>query len=348
MLRLADLDFDYPDDLVARHPAEPRDAARLMVIDRASGRIEHRIFRDLPAYLRPNDALVVNDTRVIPVRLFGTKADTGAKIELLLLRAIPDAGPHTWECLALPAKKLRLGTIVHFDDGTTAEVVDVPERTRTLRFAFDGPPEAFLAWLDAVGHLPLPPYLRRPDGEDDRADYQTVYAAERGAVAAPTAGLHFTEALLDRIREAGTAVAPVTLHVGLGTFRHVEVDDVAAHRMDAEAFTVSDATAATVNACKAQGGRLVAVGTTSTRTLETVARADGTLAPGSGWADLFIHPPYTFKAVDALVTNFHLPRTSLLLLVAAFMGYDAMREAYRMAVEERYRLFSYGDAMLIL
>lgn len=347
-MRLADLDFAYPDDLVARHPVEPRDAARLLVVHRATGQIEHRVFRDLPAYLRPEDALVVNDTKVLPVRLFGTKDGTGAKIELLLLRALPHAGPHTWECLALPAKKLRPGTTLRFDDGTTADVVDAPERTRTLRFAFDGPPEAFLAWLDTAGHLPLPPYLRRPDGEQDRADYQTVYAAQRGAVAAPTAGLHFTDALLDQIRAAGTAVAPVTLHVGLGTFRHVEADDVTAHRMDAEAFTVSDATAALVNQRRVSGGRVVAVGTTSTRTLETVARPDGLLAPGSGWADLFIHPPYAFKTVDALVTNFHLPRTSLLLLVSAFMGYDLMREAYRVAIAERYRLFSYGDAMLIL
>ena len=297
MLRLADLDFDYPDDLVARHPADPRDAARLLVLHRSTGQIEHRTFRDLPEYLRPADALVVNDTRVVPVRLFGTKVDTGAKIELLLLRTLPTEGQHVWECLALPAKKLRVGTSVRLEGGANApdlvaEVVAAPERTRTLRFAFEGPPEAFLAWLDAAGHLPLPPYLRRPDGQEDRVDYQTVYAAQRGAVAAPTAGLHFTEDLLGRIAARGTAVEAVTLHVGLGTFRHVEVDDVTTHRMDAEAFTVSETAAAAVNARRAAGGRVVAVGTTSTRTLETVARDDGTLAPGSGWADLFIHPPY--------------------------------------------------------
>jgi S-adenosylmethionine:tRNA ribosyltransferase-isomerase len=347
VIALSDLDFDYPDDLVARHPAEPRDHARLMVIHRATGRIEHRRFYDLPDYFEAGDVLVVNDTRVFPARLIGTKAATGARVEVFLLRPLPEAGPHTWRTLAAPAKKLRVSDRVTFAEGLAAEVVAAEGPERTVRFDFAGTAEDFQALLDRIGHVPLPPYLRREDGPEDRADYQTVFAAHRGAVAAPTAGLHFTEALLDRLRSEGVHIAPVTLHVGLGTFQPITAEDATQHRMHPEAFSIPDATASLATEAHTRG-RLTAVGTTSVRALETAASPDGIVPATSGWSEAFIYPPYRYRVVDRLITNFHTPRSTLLLLVAAFMGDALMREAYRVAVAERYRLFSYGDAMLIV
>ena len=348
-LRLHDLDYEYPDDLVARHPVEPRDAARLLVVDRATGAIEHRHFRDLPDYHARGDVVVVNDTQVFPARLFGTKESTGARVEIFLLRQL-NAEQRLWECLVSPARKVRVGNRVIFEGGLVADVLDnTAERSRTVRFLFDGDDAAFQALIDRIGSTPLPPYLKRDEEPADRADYQTVFAAHRGAVAAPTAGLHFTDGLLGRLRTQGTAVAPLTLHVGLGTFRAVEVEDVTKHVMDAEAFTIPEPTALAVNETRTKGtGKVTAVGTTAVRALESGIGSNGHLVGASGWTDTYIYPPYTFRVVDRLVTNFHMPRTSLLLLVSAFMGYDLMREAYRVAIAERYRLFSYGDAMLIL
>lgn len=350
MLRLSEYDYDYPDDLVAQVPAEPRDASRLLVVNRAEGTLTHRHFRDLPEYLAPGDLLVANDTRVFPARLIGEKEGTGARVEVFLLREL-NPEQHLWEALVAPARKLRVGNRVRFDGGALAcEVLDTTNaRGRCVRFDFDGTSDEFQAVLERIGHTPLPPYIRRDDSEADRDRYQTVFARHRGAVAAPTAGLHFTPALTERIAAQGVRTATVTLHVGIGTFKSVEVEDASKHHMDAEAFTISADTARAVNETKAaRAGRVVAIGTTSVRALESAVGPDGRLMEASGWTDKFIHPPYTFGAVDALVTNFHMPRSTLLLLVAALAGSDLMREAYRVAVAERYRLFSYGDAMLIV
>ncbi len=349
MLRLSEFDYEVPADLVAQDPVEPRDASRLLVVDRASGTFAHRHFRDLPDYLSADDLLIANDTRVFPARLHGLKDGTGAGCEVFLLRELnPDR--HLWEVLVAPARKLRVGNRVRFDDGKlTCEIVDTTSAGgRVVRFLYDGTSDDFHAILDRIGHTPLPPYIRRDDTEADRDRYQTVFARNRGAVAAPTAGLHFTPDLTARIAAMGVRTETVTLHVGMGTFRSIEIEDASKHTMDAEFHTVSAEVAAAVNATKAAGGRVVAVGTTSVRALESAVGPDGRLTESSGWTAKFIHPPYTFGAVDALVTNFHMPRSTLLLLVAALAGADLMREAYRVAIAERYRLFSYGDAMLIL
>lgn len=349
-LHLSDYDYAYPRELVARYPAEPRDSARLMVVDRATGTIAHRVFRDLPEYFEAGDVLVVNDTKVYPARLFGTKEhEGGARLEIFLLRELsrPD---RLWDVLVQPARKVRVGSRIVFDAALSADVVDTtPAGGRVLRFRFDGTDDELTAYLDRIGSTPLPPYLRRTADEGDRERYQTVFAAKRGAVAAPTAGLHFTPDLLGRLDAAGVHRAPVTLHVGLGTFRSVEREDVTAHEMDEEYYEVSDETAAIVNrALTERTGTVTAIGTTSVRTLESSVTDDGQLRAGSGWTRTFIVPPYDFRIVQRLVTNFHMPKTTLLLLVAAFAGYDLMREAYRVAIEQEYRLFSYGDAMLIL
>lgn len=348
MLRLSEFDYAYPEELVAQTPADPRDSSRLLVVHRGTGTFEHRTFRDLPDYLTPADLLVANDTQVFPARLLGTKESTGANVEVFLLREL-NADHHYWEALVAPARKLRVGNRIAFDGGLACEVMDTTNaRGRTVRFIFDGTSDDFHRVVDRIGHTPLPPYIHRDDTEADRDRYQTVFARNRGAVAAPTAGLHFTPDLTARLAETGVRTATVTLHVGIGTFRSVEVEDVSKHVMDAEAMTISADTAEAVNATKAAGGRVVAVGTTTVRALESAAGADGRMRPTTGWTDAFIHPPYAFRAVDALVTNFHMPRSTLLLLVSALAGTELMREAYRVAVAERYRLFSYGDAMLIV
>ena len=343
-------DFDLPDALVAQRPADRRDGSRMLVVDRAAGTFEDRRFADLPALVRPGDAVVLNNTRVVPARLVGRRP-TGGRAELFLVRR-GEGG--VWEALARPGRRLRAGGRVLFDGGIEAEIVGVDAETgrRHVRFTRDGAPfsdaDAEAAALDAVGRLPLPQYVDREADADDRERYQTVYASARGAVAAPTAGLHFTPVLLDRLREGGAAVHELTLHVGYGTFEPVKVDDLGEHRVAAEDVEVPAATAEALNVARASGGRVVAVGTTTTRALESAVGADGTFGPLAGPTDLTVTPSYRFRAVDALLTNFHLPRSSLLVLTATFGGRDLVLGAYRHAVASGYRFYSYGDCMLIV
>jgi len=341
-VRLSDFDYDLPKELIAQKPVEPRDASRLMVVDRSSGAISHRYFRDLPEYLRPGDALVVNETRVMPARLLGSRERTGGAIEVLLLKRL---GQDRWETLVKPGKKARPGERIVFGGGLLVGTVVGPTDYggRVIDFSYEG---VFENLLERLGQMPLPPYIHEQLDEPER--YQTVYAREWGSAAAPTAGLHFTPELLDRLAAQGVEVHKITLHVGLGTFRPVEVEDPTQHKMHSEFYHVSPEAAAGINAVRARGGRLVTVGTTSVRTLETAADEDGILHPGEGWTDIFIYPGYRFKIVDSLVTNFHLPKSTLLMLVSALAGHDLIMKAYREAVAERYRFFSFGDAMLIL
>ena len=343
-MKVADFDYVLPADRIAQVPAERRDQARLLVLHRQTGELEHRVFAELPEYLHPGDCLVVNDTRVIPARLVGRRP-TGGRVELLLLRPV---GERSWEALAKPGRRARPGTIVEFGGGElTATVTQaLPDGVRLVRLAYEGD---LADVLERFGRTPLPPYIKRDaDRPEDRERYQTVYARADGAVAAPTAGLHFTDELLARIRQRGVEVAGVTLHVGLGTFQPVIVPVVEEHRLHGEAFSVGPAAAAAINARRAAGGRVVAVGTTSVRVLETVAQPDGRVVPGSGVTDVFIYPGYHFRAVDVLVTNFHLPRSTLLMLVSAFAGRERVLSAYAEAIREGYRFYSYGDAMLII
>lgn len=341
-MRLSDFDYDLPRELIAQKPVEPRDASRLMVVDRRSGAIAHRCFRDLPEYLRPGDALVINETRVMPARLLGSRERTGGAMEVLLLKRL---GKDRWETLVKPGKKARPGERIVFGDGLLVATVVGPTDFggRVLDFSYEG---VFENLLDRLGQMPLPPYIHEQLDEPER--YQTVYAREWGSAAAPTAGLHFTPELLDRLTGQGVEVHRIVLHVGLGTFRPVEVEDPTQHRMHSEFYHVSPEAAAGINAVRARGGRVVAVGTTSVRTLETAADDSGTVHPGQGWTDIFIYPGYRFKVVDSLITNFHLPKSTLLMLVSALAGRDLIMTAYREAVARRYRFFSFGDAMLIL
>ena len=345
-LRTADFAYDLPPELIAQHPASRRDESRLMVIDRTSGDIVHRHFYDVLDYLRPGDTLVVNDSKVIPARLYGhAEGRPEAAIELLLLR---NHGLDRWETLVRPGKRARLGMRTVFGGGIlTAEVEEIAEEgNRIVRFDYDREKYANVyEILHEIGLMPLPPYITEQLGDNSR--YQTVYAREEGSAAAPTAGLHFTPELLEKIKAKGVAVAPVMLHVGLGTFRPVKADRVDEHIMHTEYFSVSEETAALINSRRAAGGRIIAVGTTSCRTLESVTDEAGIVHPMSGDTGIFIFPGYRFKAVDALITNFHLPESTLLMLVSAFYDREKMLGAYRMAVEERYRFFSFGDAMLI-
>jgi S-adenosylmethionine:tRNA ribosyltransferase-isomerase len=344
--RLTATDFDYlcPAELVAQHPAPDRAGSRLLVLDRSSGARAHRRFTEFPSLLLPGDVLVLNVSRVIPARLVGAR-ENGRPGEILLVHPAPDG---TWLALVHPGGKLKRGRRVHLGGETQVEVVDVaPEGGGLRRVRFVGPLDARGA-MERFGRVPLPPYIRRPPDADDRERYQTVYARVDGSVAAPTAGLHFTPAVLDAIRARQVAVAEVVLHVGPGTFKPVEEDDPARHVMHSEWFEVPAAAAELVNQAKARGGRVWAVGTTAARVLETVGAAGPHVTPTSGWTDLFIYPPFTFRVVDALLTNFHLPRSTLLMLVAAFAGHAATMAAYRDAVLERYRLYSFGDAMAIV
>ena len=339
-------DYDLPSELIAQEPVEPRDASRLMVIDRRRGTWEHRRFRDLPEYLRPEDVLAANDSRVMPARLIGRRLPSGGRAELLLLRRLDDALDAPWEVLARPARRLQPGTRLSFGQGELgAEVLgDGPaEGSKVVRFSYQGVWEEV---LDRLGQMPLPPYIKAP--LRDRERYQTVYARAAGSVAAPTAGLHFTPRLLEELQARGQEMAFVTLHVGLGTFRPVQVDRVEEHRMHAEWFSLSPEVAARLNRARSQGGRVVAVGTTTARTLESLADEAGVIHPGSGWTDIFIYPGRPVRGLDGLITNFHLPKSTLLMLISAFAGRELMLAAYRSAVRERYRFFSFGDAMLIL
>ena len=341
--RLSDYDYDLPSGRIATRPVEPRDAARLLVVRRGGGALEDRAFRDLPDLLDPGDLLVVNDTRVIPARLVGRRVGTGGEVEVFLLR---EESGRRWRALLGPARRMRPGVRIEFAGGVVCEVVAEHEGGERS-VVFDGD-EPVLAIAERVGAVPLPPYMGRAADQADRDAYQTVFARVPGAVAAPTAGLHLTDALLARLAARGVAVATVTLHVGPGTFRPVAVDDVSLHRMDAEPYVVPAATADAIARTKASGRRVVAVGTTTTRTLEAVAAASGRVAPGAGSTDLFVKPPHRFLAVDALVTNFHLPRSTLLMLVSAFAGRERVLVAYSHAVAAGYRFYSYGDAMLLL
>ena len=348
-LRLSDFDYEFPRELTAGYPAEPRDTARLMVVDRASGSITHRSVQDLPEYFGEGDVLVANDTMVFPARLRGIKENTGAKVEAFLLRELNPAH-RLWDSIVDPARKVRVGNKLVFGDALAAEVLDnTTSRGRTLRFMFDGTPEELYAQIDAIGETPIPPYLRRKAEPADRVRYQTLFARRRGAVAAPTAGLHFTPDLVRGLEACGTSVACVTLHTGLGTFKPVEVEDLSKHSMDAEFFEVPAATVDVVNAALTDSERTVtACGVTVVRAMESTLSVSKALKAGSGWTDKFIYPVYDFHVVERLLVNFYRPKSTPLMTVAAFAGYDLVMEAYREAVREGYRLFTFGDAMLIL
>lgn len=343
--RTSDFDFHLPPEQVAQRPAERRDASRLLVVDRAAGALAHRRFADLAELVAPGDALVLNETRVFPARLVGRKP-TGAQAEVFLLHPAAGGDERLWTALVRPGGKLKPGRVVEIGPELAVEIVDsTPGGERVVRLVTELPVQEA---LDRHGHIPLPPYVEREDTAEDRERYQTVYARERGSVAAPTAGLHFTPELLAALEAKGVRVVRLVLHVGVGTFRPVETEDPAEHRMHSEWYRVPEEAAAALNATRAGGGKVWAVGTTVTRTLESVADEDGTVCAGEGWTDIFIRPPYRFRAVDRLVTNFHLPRSTLLMLVSAFGGYELVMRAYREAVERGYRFYSYGDAMLLL
>jgi len=348
-LKLSDFSYSYPKDLIAKYPAEPRDSARLMVVDRANRSIEHRSFRDIVDYFGPGDALIVNDTKVFPARLYGNKEKTGARIEVFLLREL-NSESRLWDVIVNPARKIRVGNKLYFDDDLVAEVVDnTTSRGRTIRFIFEGSREDLYARIDATGDTPIPPYIRRSVEPADRQRYQTIFAHRRGAVAAPTAGLHFTSEIVEAIRRGGTQVVPITLHVGLGTFRPVEVEDLTKHRMDSENYEVRAEACEAVNATLASPDcRVTVCGTTCVRAVESSLSATGGLKPGSGWTDKFIYPPYDFRVTQRLITNFHMPKSTLLMTVCAFADRELVMHAYDEAIREGYRLFSFGDAMIVL
>ena len=340
-MKTHDFWYDLPEDLIAQTPLEQRDTSRLCVLDRASGEVTHRHFYDVIEYLQPGDCLVMNDSRVLPARLLGHRP-TGGAVEVLLLR---DLGDKKWECLCKPGRKMQVGNEVFFGDGKlTATVVEVKDDgNRVVKFRYDG---IFLEVLERLGKMPLPPYIKAELQDQER--YQTVYSREVGSAAAPTAGLHFTNDLLERIREKGVKTAFVTLHVGLGTFRPVKAEEITDHHMHSELCMMNAETAAILNETKTSGGRVICVGTTSCRTLESLVNEDGTFEAKSKWTEIFIYPGYTFKAMDGLITNFHLPESTLVMLVSAFAGREHVIAAYEEAVREKYRLFSFGDAMCIL
>ena len=341
MMKTSDFNFDLPQELIAQDPLEDRSSSRLMVLNKESGEIAHRIFHDITEYLHPGDCLVINDTKVIPARLIGTKEDTGAHIEILLLKRKEN---DVWETLVKPGKKCRPGARVVFGNGELkAEIVDVLEDgNRLVHFEYEG---IFEEVLDRLGQMPLPPYITHKLQDKNR--YQTVYAKYEGSAAAPTAGLHFTKELLKQIEDMGVKIAHVTLHVGLGTFRPVKVENVLDHHMHSEFYVVEEAEAKKVNDTKAAGGRVICVGTTSCRTVESASTEDGILQAKTGWTDIFIYPGYKFKILDALITNFHLPESTLVMLVSALAGRENILAAYNEAIREKYRFFSFGDAMFI-
>ncbi len=351
--KLSQFNFELPKKLIAQYPAPSRDESRLMVIHRNTGKIEHRIFRDIMDYFDEGDVMIFNNTKVFPARMYGQKEKTGAKIEVFLLREL-NHDARLWDVLVDPARKIRVGNKLYFSDDNdnevlVAEVVDnTTSRGRTIRFLYDGPEEEFQRDLYMLGNTPLPKYIARPAEENDKDRFQTVYAKEVGAVAAPTAGLHFSKELLKRLEIKGLEFAELTLHVGLGTFRAIEVEDLSKHKMDAEYFKVPQKAVDVVNAAKDRECKICSIGTTTMRAIETAVSAEGYLKPMEGWTNKFIFPPYDFNIANAMVSNFHLPKSSLLIMVCAFGGFDLVMEAYQEAIKEDYRFFSYGDAMLII
>lgn len=340
-MNVSDFNFELPEELIAQDPLEDRSSSRLLVLDKETGEVEHKVFKDVTSYLKKGDCLVINDTKVIPARLFGVKEDTEAKIEVLLLKRKEH---DVWETLVKPGKKAKPGTVIVFGDGLLkGTVVDVVEEgNRLIQFSYEG---IFEEILDELGQMPLPPYITHQLQDKNR--YQTVYAKHDGSAAAPTAGLHFTKELLQQIEEMGVTIAHVTLHVGLGTFRPVKVNDILDHHMHSEFYMVEEDQAKKINDAKAAGGRIICVGTTSCRTIESATGEDGILRAGSGWTEIFIYPGYRFKILDALITNFHLPESTLVMLVSALAGREQVLHAYQEAIGQRYRFFSFGDAMLI-
>lgn len=342
-MKLSDFKFNLPEKLIAQYPVEPRDHCRLMVLHRDTQKIEEGIFRDIVKYLEEGDVLVLNETKVFPARLMGTKDKTDAEVEIFLLRELEK---DLWEVLVKPARKVRVGNKLRVGDELIADVIDnTVSGGRVVRFRYEGD---FYEIVDRLGQMPLPPYIEREPEEKDREWYQTVYARVRGAVAAPTAGLHFTKELLDEIKKMGVKTASIVLHVGLGTFRPVMVEDLSRHKMDSEYYEISEEAAEIINESKRAGKKVVAVGTSVVRTLESSVTSEGWVKPNKGWTDKFIYPPYDFKVVNALITNFHLPASTLLMMVCAFGGYEFVMKAYRKAIRDKYRFYSYGDAMLIL
>ncbi len=339
-MKTSDFDYYLPEELIAQTPIKDRDKSRLLVMDRKTGELEHKNFYDIIDYLNPGDVLVLNNTKVMPARIIGHKVDTDAVIEVLMLK---DLGNDTYECLSKPAKRVKVGSIIKFSDELSAECTFVGEDgIRHYKFIYNG---IFLEILDRLGEMPLPPYIHEKLKDKDR--YQTVYAKEVGSAAAPTAGLHFTKELLNKIKDKGILIEEITLHVGLGTFRPVEVEDVTNHKMHSEFYTMSKETAEVLNKAKKAGRRIISVGTTTTRTLETIMNIYNEFKECSGWTDIFIYPGYEFKAIDALITNFHLPKSTLVMLVSAFSSKENILNAYNEAVKEKYRFFSFGDAMFI-
>lgn len=349
-MKLSQFKFDLPLNLIAQNPAKKREDSRMMVVHRKTGQIENKHFRDILEYFDDRDVFVVNNTKVFPARMYGRKEKTGAKIEVFLLRELNKPN-RLWDVIVDPARKIRVGNKLYFGeaDELVAEVIDnTTSRGRTIRFLWDGTEEEFKVQLEALGETPLPKYIKRKPDEEDRERYQTVYAKHEGAVAAPTAGLHFSKELIKRCEIKGIRFAEVTLHTGLGTFRPIEVEDLSKHKMDAEYYQIDELACKIVNKAKETGHRICSIGTTTMRAMETSFTAQKFLKPSEGWTNTFIHPPYDFNVADALVTNFHLPKTSLLIMTCAFAGYDLAMEAYRKAIKDKYRFFSYGDAMLVL
>ena len=348
-MKLSKFKFKLPEGLLAEHPAPNRDESRLMVVHRDTGKIEHKMFKDILDYFDEGDLFVLNNTKVFPARLYGNKEKTGARIEVFLLREL-NRESLLWDVLVDPARKIRIGNKLYFgDDDLVAEVIDnTTSRGRTLRFLFDGPYEEFKAIVERLGETPIPKYLKRSVEPEDEERYQTVYAKHEGAVAAPTAGLHFSKNLMKRMEIKGIEFTEITLHVGLGTFRPVEVEDLTKHKMDSEEAFINEATANKVNETKKKKKKVVCVGTTTMRALESSVSTVGELKPFAGWTNRFIFPPYEFSIADAMITNLHTPESTLLMMTTAFGGYDLIMEAYKLAIKEKYRFFTYGDAMLIL
>jgi S-adenosylmethionine:tRNA ribosyltransferase-isomerase len=349
-MKLSQFKFDLPLNLIAQHPAKKREDSRMMIVNRKTGHLENKHFRDILEYFEDKDVFVVNNTKVFPARMYGRKEKTGAKIEVFLLRELNKPN-RLWDVIVDPARKIRVGNKLYFGDNDelVAEVIDnTTSRGRTIRFLWDGNDEEFRQVLELLGETPLPKYIKRKPDEEDKERYQTVYAKHEGAVAAPTAGLHFSKELIKRLEIKGIRFAEATLHTGLGTFRPIEVEDLSKHKMDAEYYRIDEEACKIVNKARLGNHRVCSVGTTTMRAIESSFTAEKLLKPSEGWTNTFIHPPYQFNIADALVTNLHLPKTSLLIMVCAFAGYDLTMEAYKKAIKDKFRFFSYGDAMLVI